>query len=288
MASLLFPVLLGAVLVIVGFAAIRLRGSRRAAFLRESMVVLSAYFLYFLIRGATEERASEAIDRALALEALEERLRIFIEVDLQQAVIDQAWLIELANGVYIWGHWPVIGGIGLWLYFTRHDRYTTYRNTLLVSGAIGVAIFALFPTAPPRLANPELVDTIVQRTDYYRVMQPPQLTNQYAAVPSLHFGWNLLMGMALIRESSNQGLRLLGWVLPPLMVVATVVTANHYVLDLVAGAVVVLIGLVIVERWPLHVPHPHRPNWRPAAADSTSLAEASDDPRPGEAARPPA
>lgn len=229
-------------------ASIWLRGARRTAFLRESAIVLSAYFVYFLIRGATEGRASEAVARALALEALQQRLRIFFEVDLQRAVIDEAWLIGAANATYIWAHWPLIGAVGLWLYLGRRSRYRVYRNTMLLSGAIGVVIFALFPTAPPRLANPEMIDTIVERTDIYRVMQPPLLTNQYAAVPSLHFGWNLLMGIALVRESTQLPLRLLGWASPPAMLLATLLTANHYVLDVVAGGAITLLALLVVER----------------------------------------
>ncbi len=235
---------------IVVAAAVRLRGSRRARFLRESAIVLSAYFIYFLIRGATEGRAAEAIDRALALEDLEARLGIFFEVDLQRAVIEHDWIVEAANGVYIWAHWPLIGAVGLWLYFTRHERYRVYRNTMLVSGAIGVVIFALFPTAPPRLANPDLVDTVVERTDIYRVMQPPLLTNQYAAIPSLHFGWNLLMGYAMVRESGQGWIRALGWISPPAMLLSTLLTANHYILDIVAGGAVVLVALLAVEFWP--------------------------------------
>lgn len=248
--SLVFPLLLAAVVVVVVTASIRLRQRHRVAFLRESAIVLSAYFIYFLIRGATEGRASEAIDRALSLEALEERLGIFFEVELQRAVIDYGWVIEAANAVYIWAHWPLIGAIGLWLYLAQRDRYRVYRNTMLLSGAIGVVIFALFPTAPPRLANPEVIDTVVERTDIYRVMQPPLLTNQYAAIPSLHFGWNLLMGIALVRESNLFWARGIGWVSPPAMLIATLVTANHYVLDIVAGGGLVLLALVAVELWP--------------------------------------
>jgi len=250
LASLVFPMLLGAVVLIVVSAAIKLRGSSRAAFLRESAIVLAAYFVYFLIRGATEGRAGEAIDRALALEDLEDRLGIFFEVDLQNAVIDYSWLIEAANATYIWLHWPLIGAVGLWLYFTSRPEYRKYRNTMLLSGAIGVVIFALFPTAPPRLANPDVIDTVVERTDIYRVMQPPLLTNQYAAIPSLHFGWNLLMGIALVRESQLIWVRVIGGLSPVAMLIATIVTANHYVLDVVAGAAIVIFALALVEAWP--------------------------------------
>ncbi|MDA0352064.1 MAG: phosphatase PAP2 family protein [Chloroflexi bacterium] len=249
MTALIVPLLLATVLVILAVAALRMRGSRRPAFLREVTFVLSAYFLYFVIRGVTEARESEAIARALALERLEQRLHLFYEVRLQAAVLDHSWLIELVNAVYIWGHWPVVGAVGLWLYLTRRRAYRRYRNAMLISGAVGIVIFMLFPTAPPRLANPELIDTVVERTDAYRVMQPPQLTNQFAAVPSLHLGWNLLMGIALVREAKRQWMQMFGWLMPPVMFAATIITANHYLLDAVAGAVVVLVALGIVERW---------------------------------------
>jgi hypothetical protein len=248
MTRLVFPVLLGAVVIVVVTAAIRLRGRRRAAFLRESAIVLTAYFVYFLIRGATEGRAAEAIARAQSLESLESKLCLLVEVRLQEALLGVRGVLEAANGIYIWWHWPVIGVAGLWLYLTRQDRYRVYRNTMLVSGAIGVVIFALFPTAPPRLADPAIIDTVVEHSQVYRVMQPPPLTNQYAAIPSLHFGWNLLIGIALFRESRVPVVRAFGLISPPLMLLATVVTGNHYVLDTIAGGTLVLVSLWLVER----------------------------------------
>jgi len=93
-----------------------------------------------------------------------------------------------------------------------------------------------------------LIDTIAERSSMYRVLQPPQLTNQYAAVPSLHVGWNLLIGIALFRGSSRFAVRLLGIASPGIMFVAVLVTANHYLVDTVAGASVALIGLALAYR----------------------------------------
>ena len=118
---------------------------------------------------------------------------------------------------------------------------------MLLSGAVGVVCFVLLPTAPPRLANPEFLDTIVERTNAYRVMQPPALTNQYAAIPSLHFGWNLLMGIALVRETRHPLLRALGWAMPVPMAFATIATANHYVLDVLVGGALVVAALIAIE-----------------------------------------
>ena len=148
-------------------------------------------------------------------------------------------------------HWPVIGLIAIGLYRSRPDSYRLFRNAFLISGAIGLAIFMTLPTAPPRLAGMGLVDTVVQSSNFYHLLQPPEMINQYAAFPSLHFGWNLLNGIALIVESPHRLLRLAGAALPLAMLLAVVLTANHYAIDAFAGAVVALIGLALA--WKLTV-----------------------------------
>lgn len=244
---LIFLALLAATALTVLIFTLRLHPRRRLEFLREAAVVISAYFLYFLIRSVTEGRADEAIERALALQDLERSLGIAIEGDLQALIIDHDWLVDLANGVYIGLHWPLIAAIALWLYHEHTERYFTYRNAVLLSGLVGLIIFATLPVAPPRLADPELIDTVVERSNAYRVMQPPALTNQYAAMPSLHLGWNLLMSIALIRESKHLLLQVTGWATPVLMLLAMTVTANHYLLDGVVGAVIVVAALLALE-----------------------------------------
>lgn len=247
MERLIFVGLLGATALTVLVFTLRLHPTRRLSFLREAVIVISAYFIYFLIRSLTEGRADEAIRRALALEDVERWLGIAVEADVQGLVIDHDWLVALANWVYIGLHWPLIAAIALWLYHEHTERYFTYRNAILLSGLVGLIIFATLPMAPPRLADPELIDTVVERSRSYRVMQPPALTNQYAAMPSLHLGWNLLMSIALIRESRHFVLQAVGWMTPVLMMLAMVATANHYVLDGVVGAVIVIGALVTVE-----------------------------------------
>ena len=215
--------------------------------MREAALVISAAFLYFLIRGATEGRAAEAIARALALQDLERALGLAVEADLQALIIDHDRLVDLANAVYIGLHWPVIAAIAIWLHAQDLTRYRNYRNAMMLSGLVGLIIFAMWPMAPPRLADPELIDTVVERSNAYRLMQPPQLTNQYAAMPSLHLGWNLLMAIALVRESRHVVLHIVGWLTPVVMLLAMVTTANHFLLDGVAGAAIVVVALLVVE-----------------------------------------
>ena len=219
------------------------RSRPRLPVLSEVITVVGAYFAYFAVRGATEGDFDRAVEHAELIRRFEGGLGVFVEPRLQAAILDRQWIVDLANWVYVWGHWPVIAGVAIWLYRSHHERYRLVRNAMLISGAIGLVIFTTFPVAPPRLADMGLVDTVVQRSNFYRVLQPPALTNQYAAVPSLHFGWNLLIGIAIFRESSRLSGRVIGVLSPVAMFGAVVLTGNHYLIDTVAGGTVALIGL---------------------------------------------
>jgi hypothetical protein len=139
---------------------------------------------------------------------------------------------------------------------------------MLISGAIGLVIFVYVPVAPPRfMTQYGFIDTVTERTNAYRVLQPPAFTNQYAAMPSLHFGWNLLMGIAWASLSGNRWTRLFGWLMPPLMFAAIVLTANHYLLDGVAGGALAMLGVrrgdAVMGYSPLELP----------ASDSASASQ---------------
>ena len=228
--------------------AFPLREWRHHAFIREILLAAVAALTYFGIRNLTVGAAAEAFANADRLRAFEQHARIDWERPLQDLLLDHDWLATLANWVYIWGHWPVIITAAVVLYRTRPDRYFLLRNAIFLSGAIGFLFFALIPVAPPRLADPSLIDTVTLHSDSYRALQPPGLTNQYAAFPSLHFGWNLLVGFAVWGATRNVTLRALSILGPAAMAAAVVVTANHYVIDPIAGMVVVLFALWVVTR----------------------------------------
>jgi membrane-associated phospholipid phosphatase len=158
----------------------------------------------------------------------------------------------------------VIIAVGTWLSLRRPSSYTLLRNAFVISGAIGLVIFATFPVAPPRLANLAVVDTVTLHSYAYRVLQPPAFVNQYAAVPSLHFGWNLLIGLVLIRTASAWPWKVFGCILPVLMAYAVIATANHFILDVVAGAGMALTGLLFA--WCLQCMRP-----RPLLAPPTDV-----------------
>jgi membrane-associated phospholipid phosphatase len=107
-------------------------------------------------------------------------------------------------------------------------------------------IFALYPVAPPRFI-PELgfADTVDKRAIFNNILLPPSLTNTYAAMPSLHAGWNLLVGIALVRHGSHWATRAFGVVMPVMMFFSIVFTGNHYIIDGIAGDAIAEFGLLV-------------------------------------------
>ena len=141
--------------------------------------------------------SAQAVANAEAVERLERTLGIGWEQAVQSLVLGSAVLVTLANWVYIWGHWPVIIAAATFLYLRRPIHYRVLRNALITSGLIGFVFFYLVPDGAAAPGRDGLVDTVLQHSHAYRALQPPSLTNQYAAMPSLHFGWNLLVGIVL-------------------------------------------------------------------------------------------
>ena len=247
-------------LVTIGFAWLLFRHRAfldGSGLLREMALVIFAYFTYFAVRGLTLSSEARAVENAEKVVGFERAIGLFREPAMQSAILDDRWIVNLMNWMYVWGHWPLIILVAAWLYLNLPPTYRLFRNAFVISGAIGLVCFALFPVAPPRLANVDIVDTVTLHSNSYRVLQPPGLVNQYAAVPSLHFGWNLLIGIVLFTKGQTVIARAAGLLIPPEMFLAIVLTANHYIIDAVLGGVVALVGLAIayaVTRSPSYGP----------------------------------
>jgi PAP2 superfamily protein len=246
---------------------------------QQAGLVLLAVFVYFGVRGLTAGSYDVALSHSREIVDLEKRLGINVEGSLQAPVVRSETLEMVANWVYIWGHWPVIVVTMLWLARRHRDIFLRLRNAMVISGAFGIVIFVAYPVAPPRLAHLGLEDTVSERSHAYRVLQPPAFVNQYAAMPSLHVGWDLLVGISIVSATSVLALRIIGCVMPVLMALAVVVTANHYILDAVVGVVIVLLAHVCALALERHryqrrrggpaVPHPTVDETAPTRASRT-------------------
>ena len=229
-------------------------------FLRELAAVAVGALIYYLVRGAVADRAEEAFQRARDILDLEQRLRLDWETAIHESILGSNALIDFANGTYFWGHMPLLIVLAVWLWRSHRDTWRTFRNALLISGAIGVTSYFLFPTAPPRLM-PELgyIDTLaVRAAPAYQAQEVGVFVNPYAALPSLHVGWALIAGLAVWRTSQHPLMRTLAVAIPLSQSWAVVATANHWTLDAVAGIAVCLfawLAVLLVNRltfrWPV-------------------------------------
>lgn len=219
--------------------------------LPQAGIIAAAVAAYFLVRGATDSAAAEAVRNAHRVIGFERALGLYLEPGLQESLAGSSAVRTVLNWIYIWGHWPVIAVTLVWLAYRNPEVFRRTRNAMMVSGGIGLVLFALFPVAPPRLTDIGMADTVTLTSHSYRVLQPAVFTNQYAAMPSLHVGWDLLIGFAIVLTARQVVLRVVGVVMPAAMVVAVVLTANHYIVDAVAGAALTTACWYLVARYPL-------------------------------------
>jgi membrane-associated phospholipid phosphatase len=247
-------------------------GSPMRLVLRELLIVASFVVVYFAVRGRTEGNVARADHNAREVLRAERWLHIDVERQVQDTVHDSHLLTTLVNWVYIWGHWPVIVATLLWLVLRHPTRYLLIRNAILISGAVGMVTFALYPVTPPRLLRIGLVDTVTEYSTSYRVLQPAGFVNQYAAMPSLHMGWDLLMGIAIVVCARRWWVKGLGALLPLFMAWAVVATANHYVLDALVGTALVLLALLAATQLPRVGSAVRRHRWPPGWAPGTPPA----------------
>jgi hypothetical protein len=234
--------------------------------LREFAIFAAAYLTYFGVRALTEGSVPQALANAGRIAHVERLAGVDWEDAAQSAILGHDALVRLANWVYIFGHWPLLLLAGVLLFRYRRREYYLLRDVCLLSGAIGLVIFALFPVAPPRLAGGGVVDTITYYAGGYRTVLPASLVNEYAAMPSFHAGWSVLLGIVVFRASSRWPLRAFAVIIPASMVVAVVVTANHFVLDVFVGTAIVLATLLVVD-------HRNRGRQAPTLAADGGLAD---------------
>lgn len=217
-------------------------------FLRQAIFVTAALLFYLGVRRFTEGSAIEAIANGFNVLNFEAALGIDVEASLQKLIIDSDTLITFFNWIYIWGHWPVLASTFVWLYLRHRPEFILYRNSLVISGLVGLLIFAIYPVAPPRLLDIGMVDTIQELSRSYQVLQPPSMINKYAALPSFHVGWNLLVALTIFRAAKRWQVKALGVAGTFLMISAVVLTANHYIVDAVAGAAIAY-GAWVIAGW---------------------------------------
>lgn len=232
---------------------------RRLRWWVEVLTILTFYLIYSAVRNANKGTTSVAFDHALQIVDWQQALRINHEEALQNWAMHSRLFIIAMNYVYGSLHFIVTAGAIIYLFRSHPDAYPRWRNTLACTTGLALIGFMLWPLMPPRLLstvsmNYDFVDTLAKYPTFWSFDSGAlqKISNQYAAMPSLHFAWSLFCAFSLAPRMRNRWWRyaLAGY--PALTLLAIVVTANHYILDAAGGAAIFglgyLIGMTITRR----------------------------------------
>jgi hypothetical protein len=221
------------------------------------------YGAYELVRGFGGEDWAAARAHTADIVAFERRLNLFVERDVQDLAAALPGVPALLGFLYVALHFAGTAAVLVWVHRRRPHAFPFLRTTLIVSTALALVGYVLYPAAPPRLANLGFADTVTSHTGLDLSSDLlGSLYNPIAAVPSLHFGYALIVGVALAQLAPRRSFRLAGAAYPALMLLIIVATGNHFFFDAAAGAVVVAAGWVTASR--LAAPAPTAPVRLPA------------------------
>ncbi|MFI8289768.1 phosphatase PAP2 family protein [Streptomyces sp. NPDC085614] len=230
------------------------RAARRPRWWAELSLIAVVYAAYSGGRLLARGDEGGAVEHGLAILRLEQALHLNAEHPLNRLFTSTPALGIPADFAYASLHYLVTPAVLVWLFRRRPGRYRAARTWLMLSTLLGLVGFTLLPTCPPRLldAGHGFVDTMAQFSAYGwwgAEASAPRgmggMTNQYAAMPSLHVGWALWCGVMLWRHGRTPLFRALGVAYPLLTVIVVMGTANHYFLDAAAGAAVMGLGLLL-------------------------------------------
>ena len=208
-------------------------------------IFLLAYLLYSAARWLTIGDLGTAKANATWIVDLEHDLGVASEASVQDGLTG-TWVLWLLNHLYLAAQLVVLPGSLIFLYRRSRPLYERLRNTILATWLISIPVYAAFPVAPPRLADMGLEDTITSQTG---VALDSSLTtsfyNELAAVPSLHVGFAVVVGLAIAAAVRNPALKVLAWMWGPAIALAVLATGNHFVFDIAAGVVAAALGYAL-------------------------------------------
>jgi hypothetical protein len=226
--------------------------ARRHSLRVELAMVLGLYAVYEATRGLVAGDANVALRHTQDVVSLERSLHIFDEGSVQRAVLAVPWLMGTLAFAYLALHLSLTGGVLLWLHRRRTAAYPFVRTTLLLATALAVVGYVVFPTGPPRLSDVGIVDTVSGGHIDLNKGLVSSLYNPFAAVPSMHAGYALIVGASLARYARHLITRLAGLAYPPFVLLVIVATGNHFFVDAAAGAAVT--GIAFLSAWLLVTP----------------------------------
>jgi PAP2 superfamily protein len=230
----------------------RLRTPRRPRLWFEILLIAVSYWTYSLVRNAVPEQRAEALRNADWIWRLEHHLDIAVEQTVNHTVNSMTWLVVGMNYYYATLHFVVTLGVLTWLYRSHPGRYAATRTVLFATTGVALVGYYLYPLAPPRLmGGTRFIDTVLVHQTWGSMASGDlkHVSNQYAAMPSMHIGWSLWCGLTIFALAKLPWARVLGLLYPVATLVVIVATANHFWLDAVGGVLCLAFGFTVARVW---------------------------------------
>ncbi|GAA1969394.1 phosphatase PAP2 family protein [Kitasatospora viridis] len=241
--------------------ALARRGPKRPRLWFEIALIGVSYWLYNIVRNAVPQQGAIAQRHAAWVWRTEQTLGIAVERSINHAFDKVGWLITGMNYYYATLHFIVTVVVLVWLYRSHPGRYAAGRLVLAVTTLIALVGFYFFPLAPPRLMNNGgFVDTVLTHHTWGSLASgaATSVTNQYAAMPSMHIGWSLWCGLTVFCLAERTWVRALGLIYPAATLLVIIATANHFWMDAVGGMACLgfgfLVARVVYHRWAYQFP----------------------------------
>jgi membrane-associated phospholipid phosphatase len=251
-------------------------------FLLQLAIFATFDIAYELTRSfATGERVT-AFHNAYRVVNVERSLHVFHELEIQDWTMRAPGVVlDVANWTYFNCQFTITILFMLWVYSRRNDSFAFIRNVVLTADFIGIVGYIAFPTAPPRmLSRLGFVDTLEATTVNHHSSLISGLANPYAAMPSLHTAYAVLIGVSGVLLSRHLWAKALWSLYPALVVFSILATGNHFILDAVAGLGVLILAVALNLAWvfarrrrtpgPPAPRRPDRPDRRPSESRATS------------------
>lgn len=229
------------------------RGLAQLRWWREVLIILGLSVIYNFVRNGSEGSTALALEHAREIMRWQTMVGLNFEESLQDWALHFKPLVIALNYVYGSLHFLVTGGVIIFLFRRHPGLYRRWRNALVVATFLGLVGFVTWPLMPPRLmpASYGFVDTLAKYPTLWSFDSGAlnKISNQYAAMPSLHFAWALFCTCALLPRLRHPLARLAVTVYLPLTLAAIVLTGNHFFLDAAGGAAVLGIAYLFARRF---------------------------------------
>jgi hypothetical protein len=236
----------------------RLRAPRAPRLWFEVLLIAVSYWTYSLIRNAVPEQKAKALENADWIWRAEHTLGIAVEHSINHAVNSLTWLIVSMNYYYATLHFIMTIGVLIWLYRWHPGRYAAARLALFATTGVALVGYYFYPLAPPRLmTGGGFIDTVIVHDTWGSLASGnlASMSNQYAAMPSMHIGWSLWCGITIALLAKPWWAKTLGLLYPTTTLLVIVCTANHFWLDALGGILCLTFGFTLARTWYGTLPH---------------------------------